>query len=123
LTCSNTISAFYNGTVRAPAVYRSAFQLGAVKNEKEIGDDVSADARVELHSYGIFQELEFLHPYRAVDGDAEKASPDAYRVRVLSNGHADGFLPVRPYRVLAQPLAHRKPVQNRAKHIAEALGT
>jgi len=68
----------------------------------------------------VLEELELLHPLRAVDRHEEHAAPHAFGARVECDGGPDDRVPVRPQGVIGEPLGVGKTLERRAQHVAEA---
>jgi len=68
----------------------------------------------------VLQELELLHPLRAVDRDEEDAALHALGARVARDGGPDDRVPVGPHGVVGEPLGLGKATQGGAQHVAEA---
>jgi len=68
----------------------------------------------------VLQELELLHPLRAVDRDEEDTALHALGVGVGGDGGPDDRVPVRPHGVVGEPLRLGKAPERGAQHVAEA---
>ncbi len=99
----------------------STASSGSLEHEEKVGHDVRPCTGIELLANRLLQELQLLHPHGTVDGHAQHAAADTDGACVLGDSGADGFLPVWPYGVLPQALAHRKPVEKGAENVADTL--
>jgi len=68
----------------------------------------------------VLQELELLHPLRAVDRDEEDPALHALGAGVGGDGGPDDRVPVRPHGVVGEPLRFGQAPERGAQHVTEA---
>jgi hypothetical protein len=68
----------------------------------------------------VLEELQLLHPLGAVHGDDEHTATEPLRTRVERERGADDRVPVRPERVVREPLRVGEAAERGTQHVAEA---
>src|SRR5689334_14538322 len=89
------------------------------EHEIHIAHDGRAEPRVQLRAQLALDELQLLHPFRAVDADDEHAAAELRGTRVRGDRRTHGGAPLGPDGIVDQARRGREACECRTQRLAE----